>query len=41
MNLSTEELMEAIEKVPADRVIVLPNNKNVIFAAEQAAKSGE
>ncbi|MGI6567121.1 MAG: DAK2 domain-containing protein [Firmicutes bacterium] len=38
MNPSTEELIEAIEKVPADRVIVLPNNKNVIFAAEQAAK---
>ncbi|NMB45825.1 MAG: DAK2 domain-containing protein [Firmicutes bacterium] len=38
MNPSTEELIEAIESVPAHRVIVLPNNKNVIFAAEQAAK---
>ena len=38
MNPSTEELVEAIGKVPAQRVIVLPNNKNVIFAAEQAAK---
>ena len=38
MNPSTEELIEAIEKVPAERVIILPNNKNVVFAAEQAAK---
>ncbi|NLA58476.1 MAG: DAK2 domain-containing protein [Firmicutes bacterium] len=38
MNPSTEELIEAIERVPARRVIVLPNNKNVVFAAEQAAK---
>ncbi|NMB10673.1 MAG: DAK2 domain-containing protein [Firmicutes bacterium] len=38
MNPSTEELVEAIERVPARHVIVLPNNKNVIFAAEQAAK---
>ncbi|NLJ26079.1 MAG: DAK2 domain-containing protein, partial [Firmicutes bacterium] len=38
MNPSTEELVEAISSVPAGKVIVLPNNKNVIFAAEQAAK---
>lgn len=38
MNPSTEELVEAIEQVPAKEVIVLPNNKNVLFAAEQAAK---
>ncbi|NLJ24916.1 MAG: DAK2 domain-containing protein [Firmicutes bacterium] len=38
MNPSTEELVEAISIVPARQVIVLPNNKNVIFAAEQAAK---
>lgn len=38
MNPSTEELVEAIESVPANQVIVLPNNKNVLFAAEQAAK---
>ncbi|HHV93134.1 MAG TPA: DAK2 domain-containing protein [Firmicutes bacterium] len=38
MNPSTEELIDAIVKVPAGKVIVLPNNKNVVFAAEQAAK---
>jgi DAK2 domain fusion protein YloV len=36
MNPSTQDLLEAIESLPADRVIVLPNNKNVILAAEQA-----
>ena len=38
MNPSTEELVAAIEQVPAQSVIILPNNKNVLFAAEQAAK---
>lgn len=38
MNPSTKELVAAIEQVPAESVIVLPNNKNVLFAAEQAAK---
>ena len=38
MNPSTEELVEAIEQVPAESVIILPNNKNVLFAAEQAAQ---
>ncbi|MCG0238330.1 MAG: DAK2 domain-containing protein [Firmicutes bacterium] len=37
MNPSTQDLLEAIEACPADRVFVLPNNKNVILAAEQAA----
>ncbi len=36
MNPSTEEIAKAIEKVPADNVIVLPNNKNIILAAQQA-----
>jgi len=36
MNPSTQDLLEAIESVPAERVIVLPNNSNVILAAEQA-----
>jgi len=36
MNPSTEDLLKAIELVPADEVIVLPNNKNIILAAEQA-----
>jgi dihydroxyacetone kinase-like predicted kinase len=37
MNPSTADLVSAIEAVAADEVVVLPNNKNVIMAAEQAA----
>lgn len=36
MNPSTEELVRAVEEVNADNVIILPNNKNVIFSARQA-----
>lgn len=36
MNPSTEDMLEAIDKVHADTVFVLPNNKNVILAATQA-----
>ena len=36
MNPSTEDLLNAIEKVPADVIYILPNNKNIILAAEQA-----
>ncbi len=35
MNPSTAELLEAIEAVPARGVIVLPNNRNIIMAAQQ------
>ncbi len=35
-NPSTEEIFQAIQDVPTDKVIVLPNNKNVILAAEAA-----
>jgi DAK2 domain fusion protein YloV len=35
-NPSTEEIFQAIQSVPADKVIVLPNNKNIILAAEAA-----
>ncbi len=35
-NPSTEEIYQAIESVPAEKVIVLPNNKNIILAAEAA-----
>jgi uncharacterized protein len=38
MNPSTADLVAAIEAAPADGVIVLPNNSNVILAAEQAAR---
>ncbi len=36
MNPSTQELLGAIESLPCDEVIVLPNNGNVILAAQQA-----
>lgn len=36
MNPSTEDLVEGIKKVKAKHVLVLPNNKNIILAAEQA-----
>jgi len=36
MNPSTEDILANIEATPAQTVIVLPNNKNVILAAEQA-----
>ncbi len=36
-NPSTEEILTAIEGLPTDKVIVLPNNKNIIMAAQQAA----
>lgn len=41
MNPSTEELLQAIQSTGAASVIVLPNNKNVILAAEQAAALAE
>ena len=37
MNPSTEDMLEAIEKVNADTVFILPNNKNIILAANQAS----
>jgi DAK2 domain fusion protein YloV len=36
MNPSTQELLGAIESLPCDEIIVLPNNSNVILAAQQA-----
>lgn len=38
MNPSTEDVLEAIEKLNAENIFVLPNNKNIILAAEQAKK---
>ena len=35
MNPSTQDIMEAVNKVPAETVFVLPNNKNIIMAAQQ------
>lgn len=38
MNPSTDDILRAILKTPARTVFVLPNNKNIIMAAEQAVK---
>lgn len=38
MNPSTEDILEAASEVNADHIVVLPNNKNIILAAQQAAK---
>ena len=37
MNPSTDDILNAIHRTPAKNVFVLPNNKNIIMAAEQAA----
>ncbi len=37
-NPSTGEILALAEEVPAEKIIILPNNKNVILAAEQAGK---
>ncbi|MGK0552124.1 DAK2 domain-containing protein [Enterococcus faecalis] len=37
MNPSTEDILKAIKEVNADQVILLPNNKNIFMAADQAA----
>lgn len=37
MNPSTEDVLNAIEEVNADNIFILPNNKNIILAANQAA----
>lgn len=37
MNPSTEELYQATEQLPVEKVIILPNNKNIIMAAQQVA----
>ncbi len=36
MNPSTDDMVKAIEKVNADNIFILPNNKNIILAANQA-----
>ena len=37
MNPSTEDILNAVEKIKAETVFILPNNKNIIMAANQAA----
>ena len=41
MNPSVDDILHAVEKVNADSVIVLPNNKNIIMAAERVAELTE
>lgn len=36
MNPSTEDMLNAIEKINADNIFIFPNNKNIILAANQA-----
>ena len=38
MNPSTEDLLNAFEDLPTDKVVLLPNNKNIIMAANNAAE---
>jgi len=38
MNPSTEDFVEAIKKINANNVIILPNNKNIVMAAQQACE---
>jgi dihydroxyacetone kinase-like predicted kinase len=38
MNPSTQEIIKSFENLPTDRVIILPNNKNIILAAQAAAQ---
>jgi dihydroxyacetone kinase-like predicted kinase len=41
MNPSAKDILDAIEAVPTDDVLVLPNNSNVILTAEQASSMSE
>src|SRR5690606_30711425 len=36
MNPSTEDLVNAVRQIPAERVFILPNNSNIIMSAQQA-----
>jgi DAK2 domain fusion protein YloV len=38
MNPSTQDILAAFEQLPTDKVIILPNNKNIILAAQSAAE---
>ncbi|MEA3397839.1 MAG: DAK2 domain-containing protein [Chloroflexota bacterium] len=41
MNPSTADILQALEQLPTDKAIVLPNNKNIVMAAEQAAEMSD
>jgi len=36
MNPSTKDILDAFETLPTDKIIILPNNKNIVLAAQQA-----
>jgi uncharacterized protein len=36
MNPSTKDILDAFENLPTDQIVILPNNKNIILAAQQA-----
>ncbi len=38
MNPSTEDIVKAVKEIGAERVLILPNNKNIVMAAEQAVE---
>jgi len=38
MNPSTQEILASFENLPTDKIVILPNNKNIILAAKQAAE---
>lgn len=38
MNPSTQEILETLESLPTDKIVILPNNKNIRLCAEQAAE---
>ncbi len=38
MNPSTQQIVEAFEDLPTNKIIILPNNKNIVMAAESAAE---
>lgn len=38
MNPSTQEILEAFENLPTDKIIILPNNKNIVLAAQQTCE---
>lgn len=38
MNPSTQDILDAVEALPTDKVVILPNNKNIRLCAEQAAE---
>ncbi|MFA7100340.1 MAG: DAK2 domain-containing protein [Bacilli bacterium] len=41
MNPATEDFVKALDNVDADHIFILPNNKNILMAAEQAAQVSE